>query len=466
MQPEEPILAPSQSLSHHDQDQEIQEAQEPQNEKQSEQHDSTSRNSSELSLGSLLRAIQPLSQEEALKEEERAAEKIRQNLRPISKIQSVRRNIAQSRYNDDSAPESVRNSQVLEPQPQGTEPSSSPNNRVSVASMVTNTFAGSAVGSSADLPGKTARTSKKNAKLIEIEPQRLVDAQTTPGDRRYFKGPEDPEPEGNFVYDFLYQHQRGVFILGAPKFSSKSLLPIDPDEWTDQNFNTSAMNTTDYALPDPSWEWVHKSWLVDMTGDVDEDGWEYAMTFHGSAWHGSYEVFRSFARRRRWLRLRRKKGKPTGKPGPLPERAYPTSVQSAAWTKLDVSQSYLDDPSPFPPDDSATDEDPQGSGRGGSSSQPRDSKKVDLYKAMKKARSDREKLSYAAQYVVRYPGDLEDLEKRLDRYLNLLDYENSRREFLSLITAYSGVKKDIVTNTAAQLAFYSDQKQLLTGRQS
>jgi hypothetical protein len=31
---------------------------------------------------------------------------------------------------------------------------------------------------------------------------------------------------------------------------------------------------------------VNKDWLADMTGDVDEAGWEYAFQFHGSIWHG------------------------------------------------------------------------------------------------------------------------------------------------------------------------------------
>lgn len=112
-----------------------------------------------------------------------------------------------------------------------------------------------------------------------------------------------------------------------------------------------------------------------------------------------------------------------------------TSIHQKSWTKLDVSPAYLDDPSPFPPEDSSSSESPLG-----------ESKQVDLYKIMKKARSDREKLSYAAQYVVRYPGRLEDLESRLDRYLNLLDYEASRREFLSVRESDELHRRYITTN--------------------
>jgi hypothetical protein len=64
------------------------------------------------------------------------------------------------------------------------------------------------------------------------------------------------------------------------------------------------MNIENYQLPDPTWEWVSKDWMIDMTEDVDEAGWQYALKFHGAVWHGNYKHFRSFVRRRRWIRLR------------------------------------------------------------------------------------------------------------------------------------------------------------------
>lgn len=119
-----------------------------------------------------------------------------------------------------------------------------------------------------------------------------------------------------------------------------------------------------------------------------------------------------------------------GKAVSLPERNYPTSINSATWTKLDIH--HLDEPSPFP---QVLEEEGGESSKGSKNGMLAPSKPaepVDLYKILKKARSDREKLAYTAQYVVRYPGDFEDLEARLDKYLNLLDYESSRREFLSV----------------------------------
>lgn len=85
------------------------------------------------------------------------------------------------------------------------------------------------------------------------------------------------------------------------------------------------MNIENYQLPDPTWQWVSKDWMIDMTEDVDEAGWQYALKFHGAVWHGNrnilkigndrlilinnhkkgnYKHFRSFVRRRRWIRLR------------------------------------------------------------------------------------------------------------------------------------------------------------------
>ncbi|KAF8936204.1 hypothetical protein BGZ58_004465 [Dissophora ornata] len=412
---------------------------------------------SDMPMGDLVHAVQQLSKDEAQKEEERAAEKIKQMMHSLSVMHVMRRGVAKPHRQDDDALDQSRKDQAEAEVPL----SGDQEQRTSVEITSSGNSGGIDATQDATVDTEAGNSSKiqipkKDTMLIEIGLPKVVDAQTTPSDRRFFKSSKDPEPEGDFVYEILYQHQRGAFFLGTPNFSSKSLLPVDPDEWTNQDFKTSAMDTSDFAVPDPSWEWVHKSWLVDMTGDVDEDGWEYAMTFHGSPWHGNYEVFRSFARRRRWIRLRKRKGKMVGKPSPLPERTYVTSALPKTWTKPDVSDSRLNSPSPFPSDEAIADEALQ-ENVAGSTPEP---KPVDLFKIMKKARSDREKLAYAAQYVVRYPGQLDDLEQRLDRYLSLLDFETSRREFLSLLAAYSGPRKDAILKTASKLEFYSDRKGL------
>ncbi|CAG8541804.1 17566_t:CDS:2, partial [Gigaspora rosea] len=111
----------------------------------------------------------------------------------------------------------------------------------------------------------------------------------------------------NYEYDILYENQRGLFFFGLPKFSSNALNPADPQPWSDKNQKFSPMDIYTYQVPNPTWEWVHKEWLIDMSGDVDEEGWEYAPDFHCPCWHGCYKPFRSFVRRRRWVRLRRRK---------------------------------------------------------------------------------------------------------------------------------------------------------------
>jgi len=119
--------------------------------------------------------------------------------------------------------------------------------------------------------------------------------------------------EEDAVIDILYENQRGLFTFGIPHFSSNSLLNFDPKPWTNSLKRTSPVNITNAQVPDPNWEWAWKSWYVDMSRDVDEDGWEYSLYFYGSAWHGNHPWFHSFVRRRRWLRKRVRKSAHHGK---------------------------------------------------------------------------------------------------------------------------------------------------------
>lgn len=104
--------------------------------------------------------------------------------------------------------------------------------------------------------------------------------------------------------DVLYENQRGWFFFGLPLYSHNSLLQFDPAAWMTQDRNDSPVNITNAQLPDPSWEWAWPTWYVDMSGDVDEQGWQYSFSFASSAWHGTHPWFHSFVRRRRWVRLR------------------------------------------------------------------------------------------------------------------------------------------------------------------
>ncbi|ORX65511.1 hypothetical protein DL89DRAFT_100025 [Linderina pennispora] len=82
---------------------------------------------------------------------------------------------------------------------------------------------------------------------------------------------------------------------------------MDPPPWSDVTMKLTLANVHSYQLPDPSWEWVSPRWLIDMTADVDEDGWQYATRFATkSRWRGRHSAAKSFVRRRRWVRLRRR----------------------------------------------------------------------------------------------------------------------------------------------------------------
>jgi hypothetical protein len=134
-----------------------------------------------------------------------------------------------------------------------------------------------------------------------------TDGETTPASLA-----EPSQPPSNAHIDVLFENQRGWFVFGIPLFSSKALwnFKIDPAPWVDSKLNPSAVNITNAQVPDPSWAWDWKSWYVDMSLDVDEEGWQYSLLFKGSPWHGNHPWFHSFVRRRCWLRKRVKQRLP------------------------------------------------------------------------------------------------------------------------------------------------------------
>lgn len=115
--------------------------------------------------------------------------------------------------------------------------------------------------------------------------------------------PRDAEPE--LVYDMLHENQRGIVLFGVSKrFSSNVLFFTDPAPWTDAHGVDTALNTSTYQLPDSSWEWVHSTWMVDMTGDTDEDGWQYSGSFTGlQFWRRPITVASKPGFKRWWQRL-------------------------------------------------------------------------------------------------------------------------------------------------------------------
>ncbi|KAJ9477743.1 Peroxin Pex23-like-Penicillium chrysogenum [Pseudozyma hubeiensis] len=87
-----------------------------------------------------------------------------------------------------------------------------------------------------------------------------------------------------YEFDVLYENQRGLLVFGIPKFSPRTLFQWDPSPWTSSNGQKSAYNIANAQLPDPSWEWAYSEWYIDMTGDVDEAGWQYSGNFGRRFW--------------------------------------------------------------------------------------------------------------------------------------------------------------------------------------
>lgn len=141
---------------------------------------------------------------------------------------------------------------------------------------------------------------------IEVSPPEEDVAHPIGQDEERGRSPtKKPEPDSQI--DILYENQRGGFLCGVALFSGSALGNLDPAPWTNSVNKTSATNITNAQVPDPSWEWVWKEWKVNLTDEVDEDGWEYSFMFAKAfSWHGP-SWWNSFVRRRAWIRKRVKR---------------------------------------------------------------------------------------------------------------------------------------------------------------
>ncbi|CAG7990066.1 unnamed protein product [Penicillium olsonii] len=146
----------------------------------------------------------------------------------------------------------------------------------------------------------------RDVDTADFAPSRIQSIVTTDTDLNVIGQTNTRDAKPRSEMDILYENQRGSFIFGVPRYSHSSLLNFDPAAWMTQDRRASAVNITNAQLPDPSWEWAWKAWYVDMSGDTDEQGWQYSFSFSSSSWHGTQPWFHSFVRRRRWVRLRTK----------------------------------------------------------------------------------------------------------------------------------------------------------------
>ncbi|KAI9287136.1 hypothetical protein BC943DRAFT_204520 [Umbelopsis sp. AD052] len=222
--------------------------------------------------------------------------------------------------------------------------------------------------------------------------------------------------DDEFEYDVLYECQRGSWTFG---YSSKSLLQFDPSPWCDRNMKYTPMDIHTYALPNPMWQWVNKDWLADMTGDVDELGWEYAFRFHGSTWHGNYKHFRSFARRRKWIRLRRRRMIEDDKSYHSNDAV---SIHTASIPENDESPQEIEE------------------------------KENKFYERLQKCRLDRERLKIVADILQENDTQLGMIQAKLNDYMQLFDFEDSRRKFALLLLSKQTSNQDSSQSRTGKLS--------------
>ncbi|KAL8783097.1 MAG: hypothetical protein Q9213_004854 [Squamulea squamosa] len=237
------------------------------------------------------------------------------------------------------------------------------------------------------------------------------------------------------VIDVLYENQRGWFLFGMPLYSANSLLNLDPAAWQTSTFHDSPVNITNAQVPDPSWEWAWKTWYVDMSHDVDEEGWEYSFSFQPRfAWHGSHPWFHSFARRRRWLRKRvkvRSSRIVDGKGGPRESHRLNADYFTIHGAKRDRS-----------PYSSAEQTSVNRSSYMGYDGQESDSDEdlhdipniVALLAVLKKATVDREKIVAVRTFLAQGGEELHYLADNMDEVMGLLIYQTSRQQLYGHIS--------------------------------
>ncbi|KAG1449756.1 hypothetical protein G6F56_008548 [Rhizopus delemar] len=150
-----------------------------------------------------------------------------------------------------------------------------------------------------------------------------------------------------------------------------------------------------------------------MTDDVDEVGWQYSLKFHGADWHGNYKHFRSFVRRRRWIRLRYR--------NKLPAHQKPPFLSQPSSSCVFVPQ--------------------------------------DIITQVKKCRLDREKMSVLSQAID--SGHQDQIVAKISEYLNMLDFEDTKYTLLTLLMQKVQFTQEVKTSIQSSLHFYSDMETLL-----
>lgn len=244
-------------------------------------------------------------------------------------------------------------------------------------------------------------------------------------------------PKSDQEVDILYENQRGSFICGIPLYSHSSLLNFDPAAWVTRDYKDSPVNITNAQVPDPSWMWAWKTWYVDMTGDVDEEGWQYSLMFGKNfAWHGTHPWFHSFVRRRRWLRKRVKRtnGAKRDQDGSI-EAAHHLNadyftIHSRTRDRSPVGETtnpetVLARPVSFTSLTSAAEDETR---------KPEEIKDIpSLIKAIKLSKIDREKVDALRRFISTSGDEIVYLEDKMPEIMSSFVFQNSRRQILQYL---------------------------------
>ncbi|PVU88223.1 hypothetical protein BB559_005688 [Furculomyces boomerangus] len=113
--------------------------------------------------------------------------------------------------------------------------------------------------------------------------------------------------DDQYVYEIVvvYECQRGIPGIGRKNYGIKLLLISDPAAWSDITMSKSVA-PIDYQELTDGWEWVSPRWMVHVSSSTDYNGWSYATRFGSKKWAGNQDNLIAFARRRKWIRVKRK----------------------------------------------------------------------------------------------------------------------------------------------------------------
>lgn len=162
-----------------------------------------------------------------------------------------------------------------------------------------------AASTSTAVQGKQPEHASRHKKGLSVDVTQLpISEQPT---RQSMQSSIRREPEA--AIDVLYENERGLFLCGIPLFSRQALGNLDPSPWTNSAHRTSPTDIHTAQVPDPTWEWAWPEWRINHDEDsgAGEDGWQYSFMFAKTfKWHGP-SWYRSFVRRRAWIRKRVKR---------------------------------------------------------------------------------------------------------------------------------------------------------------